>query len=171
MSRAGIRAPAGGGRDDAAPAPEGLRVRAARPSDLSAVVAVEQASFTTPWSGPTFTALFQRRSVLFRVLEGPDGRLLGHGILWWVGDEGELANLAVTPDARGRGGGRLLLDALLAEGMARGVRRVLLEVRESNEPALRIYRARGFRQVGVRRDYYTNPREDARVLALELPDP
>ncbi len=148
-----------------------MRIRPAGSGDLAEVVRTEIASFATPWSPHTFLSLLDRETVLFRIAESEDGEMLGHGILWWVLDEGELANLAVRPEARGRGIGRRLLDVLLAEAALRGVERVFLEVRESNGVAIELYRERGFDQVGIRRKYYSSPVEDALVLQLDFPAP
>ena len=95
-------------------------------------------------------------------------RIVGHGILWRAADEAELANLAVDPAFRGQGVAGALLDRLTDEASAAGVASVFLEVRASNETALALYVRRGFHQVGVRRHYYDQPREDARVLPLTL---
>ncbi len=151
---------------------EAFQLRPARKEDLPRVLSTEAASFSTPWSRATFEALLPRPSVVFRVLVAPDARggeiVAGHGVLWAVGPEAEVANLAVAPSFRGTGGGALLLDSLLGEAAIRGVDRVFLEVRRSNDAARRLYRSRGFEEVGVRRGYYTKPREDALVLALDL---
>ena len=81
---------------------------------------------------------------------------------------GEILNLAVDPDHRRRGIARALLDRGLAELARRGADEVFLEVRESNASAQQLYRGAGFRPVGVRADYYRQPREDALVLRLGL---
>lgn len=152
--------------------PEPYQVRPARREDLPRVLSTEAASFSTPWSRATFEALLPRPSVVFRVLVAPDPRageiVAGHGVLWAVGPEAEVANVAVAPSFRGTGGGALLLDVLLGEAALRGVERVFLEVRRSNHSARQLYRSRGFEEVGVRPGYYTKPREDALVLALDL---
>jgi len=145
-------------------------IRPARAADLERILEVEQASFSTPWGVRSFQALLERDDVHFLVLE-EEGRVVGHGILWWVREEGEVANLAVAPESRGRGGGARLLDALLDGARGAGVERVFLEMRVSNQAAARLYESRGFRPLGIRRNYYTQPREDARVLKLILPDP
>jgi [ribosomal protein S18]-alanine N-acetyltransferase len=178
-----------------------LTVRPARRSDLDAVLAIEEASFSTPWGRGTFEALLGRPTVLFRVLVGleegdgsaeagvegrvaqnpegardPEGAstpaaVVGHGILWWVGPEAEVANVAVHPALRGSGAGGILLDTLLAEAGIQGVERVFLEVRESNAPARALYARRGFAEVGRRKRYYRKPTEDALILALDLGAP
>jgi ribosomal-protein-alanine N-acetyltransferase len=83
-------------------------------------------------------------------------------------DEGELANLAVAPELRSRGIGRLLLDAILQNATTRGVRQLYLEVRESNVAARGLYLGRGFEQVGRRKRYYRSPTEDALILRRAL---
>jgi ribosomal-protein-alanine N-acetyltransferase len=85
-----------------------------------------------------------------------------------MGDEGEIADIAVDPSARRAGVGGLLL-ARVEDEMARcGVRALYLEVRESNLAALGLYHGRGFRAVGRRRAYYRHPVEDALVLKREI---
>lgn len=145
-----------------------MRIRPARRADLDQVVRNEEASFSVPWSRGTFVELLSRLNVLFRVVEDDEGRVIAHGILWHVDDEGELANMAVCPDSRRRGIATRLLDALLAEAGLRGVARVFLEVRDSNESARHLYAARGFETVGRRPNYYSKPREDAQVLRIDL---
>ena len=145
-------------------------IRPARAQDLPRIAEVERSSFSTPWSVSSFRTLLTVDRVLFRVLE-EDGVVMGHGVLWRVADEGELANIAIHPDAQRRGLGTELLEHLLQEAAATGVARVFLDVRESNVDAIRIYRRRGFREVGRRTDYYQKPVEDALILRLDLDRP
>jgi [ribosomal protein S18]-alanine N-acetyltransferase len=142
-------------------------VRPANRGDLDAVLENEVASFSTPWSRRTFEALLDRPTVAFRVLV-LEGRVVGHGLLWWSGSEAEVANVAIHPRVRGEGLGGTLLDALLAEAGVRGVDKVFLEVREANSWARALYARRGFVSVGRRPGYYRKPTEDAVVMALEL---
>lgn len=142
-------------------------IRPMAPGDVEEVAALEAATFSTPWRASTFLRLLGRPGAELRVLE-EDGQLLAYAVLWCILDEGELANIAVIPEARGRGLGGELLDHLLELARRRGVRRLFLEVRESNDAAHRLYASRGFQQIGVRKAYYDHPREDARVLELRL---
>ncbi len=144
-------------------------VRDATANDLAGILAVEQASFTTPWSRAAFIELLIRERALVLVAES-GGAIVGHGVAWWVMEEAEVANVAVAPDARGLGVGGALLDLLLTRARTAGARTAFLEVRTSNEAALRLYRSRGFEGVAVRRDYYTLPKEDAEVMRLDFPD-
>lgn len=139
-------------------------VRPMRREDVEEVVAIEGAAFTTPWSPATFTALLEQPRAVLLVLERGEEGVVGYAILWCVLDEGELANIALREDVRGEGLGGVLLDRVLAVARERGVRSLYLEVRESNTAARGLYASRGFGEVGRRRNYYDDPREDARVL-------
>ncbi|MDT8340447.1 MAG: ribosomal protein S18-alanine N-acetyltransferase [Longimicrobiales bacterium] len=141
--------------------------RPMRPEDVPWVAALEAGTFPTPWDADAFRRLLGRSGVLLRVREDADACPVAYGVLWCAADQGELANLAVRADARGRGHGGALLDHLLAAAAAGGVRAVFLEVRASNDDARRLYRTRGFREVGVRAGYYRSPREDAVVMRAD----
>jgi len=91
-------------------------------------------------------------------------------VLWCIHDQGELANIAVIPELRDRGLGAYLLDHVLEVARDRGVESLYLEVRVSNVRARSMYRSRGFEEIGVRKDYYEQPREDARILVKRLPE-
>ncbi len=93
-----------------------------------------------------------------------DGEVAGYLVSQLVLDEVEIQNLAVTPAHRRMGIGRALILRAIGEAAAWGVRRISLEVRQSNEAAQRLYTALGFESVSRRRDYYQRPREDAIVL-------
>jgi ribosomal-protein-alanine N-acetyltransferase len=137
------------------------------PRDVARVAELEAASFTAPWREGTFHRLVGRPLAELWVVE-EEGRVVGYAVLWCVLDQGELANIAIAPEARGRGLGGALLDHVLAEARRRGMRTLFLEVRESNRAARAMYDARGFLEVGVRPGYYSSPSEDARVLKLPL---
>ena len=149
-------------------------------ADVPAVVAIETEAFSTPWQVDTFEGLLDRDGLELLVLVGPAesgggaespagaDEVLGYAVLWCVLDQGELANIAVRPELRGRGLGARLLDEVVAVSRRRGVEKLYLEVRDSNDAALRLYERFGFREVGRRRSYYEEPREDARVMALDL---
>lgn len=95
-------------------------------------------------------------------------RVVGFALIWRVADELELNSMAVHPAERRRGTGRLLLEWVIERGRAQGLRAVFLEVRKGNDPALMLYRNAGFYALGVRRDYYSAPVEDAVLMARDL---
>ena len=144
-----------------------LSLRAMTASDVPEVARIETTAFSTPWSEATFRSLLERSGVELWVAEW-GGELAAYAILWKVRDEGELANIAVRGDLRGRGIGSRLLSRMLKVAEDSGVRSLYLEVRESNELAREMYARRGFQEIGVRKGYYEGPREDARVLKKSL---
>lgn len=141
----------------------------ASPEDLDAVVAIEAATFHNPTGRAWYEAELARPDVckVFVLRQAPAG-VIGFVAFWRVADEMHINNLAVHPDWRGRGYGRWMLARVLDAASSMGVRQATLEVRASNGAALRLYGSAGFRQVGVRRAYYTQPVEDALVLAARL---
>ncbi len=152
-----------------APAPPvPTSVRRMTESDLTAVMAIEKAAFSSPWTLATFAGLLHRDSTRLWVAE-TGGRVVGYAAVWMVADQAELGDLAVEESARGLGIGRLLLRTVLREMPALGVRDLFLEVRVSNTVARRLYERHGFEEVGRRPGYYTRPREDALVLRARLP--
>lgn len=144
--------------------PEGIEVRPLRREDIGAVVAIETEAFTTPWQEATFEGLLDRDGVELMVMTDAGEGVIGYAVLWVILDQGELANLALATPRRGSGLGAHLLRHVLSRAEERGVSKLFLEVRASNRRAIDLYKSFGFRDVGIRRDYYDHPREDARVM-------
>ena len=145
-----------------------VHIRRASPADVVEVAALERVCYSDPWSASAFASLPGNPDVFFVVArQMPDGPVVGYAVAWHVLDEAELANLAVEPAWRRTGLGRQLLDATLEHARQRGIKRVYLEVRESNVAARRLYASRGFAEVGTRKQYYSSPVEDALILRRE----
>ena len=144
-------------------------IRPARREDVDDVAAIEKRAFSDPWSANSFRALFGNPLVHFAVAEDDvTGNVLGYVVAWFMVDEAEIANLAVSDDARREGIGARLLDHALAVAKQRQARMVFLEVRESNAAARALYSSRGFLVAGRRAKYYRKPLEDALVLRCAL---
>lgn len=143
------------------------RIRPMSTADLPRVMEIEYACYTMPWNETTFRGLLRRSDADLFVLEA-DGVVAGYAVFWSVLDQGELGNVAVSPEWRRRGFARRLLDAVTARARERRIREVFLEVRVSNLRAQHIYRRYGFREVGRRRNYYMEPVEDALVMRKDL---
>ena len=138
------------------------------PTDLEAILAIEEASFTHPWTRDMYLAELENRGVSYLyVAKHADGRIVGFCACWRVLDELHINNLAVTPAERRAGVAAALLTRVMAEGTTLGARRATLEVRRSNDAARRLYAKFGFALAGVRPAYYTNPIEDALILWRE----
>ncbi len=149
------------------PSTEVFRVRAATRRDLPRILAIERASYPTPWP---------RESFLFE-LSQPQGRnfvaccgaqVVGYVFAWLVAEELKINNIAVAPAHRGCGIGSTLLDHVLRLARQEGCEEATLEVRPSNIPARRLYAKFGFREVGLRRGYYRDTGEDAILMARPL---
>jgi ribosomal-protein-alanine N-acetyltransferase len=142
----------------------------ASPADIDAILAIEQASFTNPWTRDMYLAELENEGVsYFYLAKNATGLVVGFCSFWRVLDELHINNLAVAPAERGAGVATALLTRVLADGATLGARRATLEVRRSNTPARCLYEKLGFSITGVRPAYYTNPVEDALVLWREHP--
>ena len=137
-------------------------------AEIDAVLAIEEASFTSPWTKEMYLAEFENSGVSFFYLaKTPLGEIIGFCSFWRVLDELHINNLAVAPEYRRARVATALLSRVLGDGAAMGAVRATLEVRQSNEAAQRLYERFGFAVAGVRRAYYSNPVEDALVLWKE----
>lgn len=138
-------------------------------ADIPTIVAIENASYTVPWSEETFRGLLRRRDADLIVLTA-DELVIGFACMWCVLDQGELGNIALRPEWRGRGLAARLLAEVLLRARRRSIRELFLEVRPTNAVARRLYERFGFRQIGRRRNYYQQPTEDALVLRRPMQD-
>lgn len=137
-------------------------------ADLPAVLLIENASFDDPWPEEVFkTELRHCWSHCLVLKRRADKHLLGYLVFWSVVDEVHLLNVAVQPDQRHNRYGRMLIDYLTDFARSSAARFITLEVRRSNEAALRLYESGGFKQVGVRPNYYANNGEDAIVMLYD----
>lgn len=140
--------------------------------DLDGVIEVERASFHNPTTREWYESELERPDVCYvYVARTEEARVAGFCAFWRVADQIHINNLAVRPELRGRGVGRVLLRRALEEAERMGAVHATLEVRRSNEPARRLYEGAGFKLVGVRASYYTHPIEDALILARETARP
>jgi ribosomal-protein-alanine N-acetyltransferase len=146
------------------PAPEPARL-----SDLGAIVALERACYSHPWSESSLReAVSNPRRFQSLVLRARAGEVLAYCIVQRVADELHIHNLAVAEAARRRGLARRLLVHALDDARRQGARLALLEVREGNRAARSLYASLGFSEVGHRRGYYSSPPEDAVLLQKTL---
>ena len=138
-----------------------MRIEPARPEHLTELTALEAVCFPDdPWPGDLIGRLLDRYMV---ALDDGD-RVLGYLVLSSVLDEGSVDNVAVDPANRRRGVADALVDDAVRRAREKNLAFLTLEVRASNEPAIRLYEKHGFVPVGRRRNYYENPREDAILM-------
>jgi [ribosomal protein S18]-alanine N-acetyltransferase len=158
-------------RRPAEPALLAVRFRPMAEADLDRVVEIEKDGFKHPWSRDLLLRELGHSwsTILLAVEEdGPGEVILGFAVFWLVHDEVHVLNIATAQEARRRGIGRALMHEAAEAGRRRGARLSTLEVRRSNTPAISLYRSLGYRQVGIRPNYYAEEREDAIVMMLDL---
>lgn len=141
-------------------------IRTMSERDSSAVWELEKKCFSVPWSEESIRAMFSEKGY-WNLTARDDGSLVGYIGMKAVLDEADITNVAVDPDRRRQGIGKMLLRGLLAKAGELGIRRIFLEVRVSNTAARALYEQAGFRTVDVRKNYYEKPKEDAYIMVWE----
>lgn len=131
--------------------------------DLDQVMEIENDLISPPWTREGFFTFLMKDENMFFVVE-EKGRILGYCSMQTVLDEGDILNVAVTRDRQKEGIGYFLVDSMLMMAAARGIHIVHLEVRESNDSARRLYQRLGFKEDGLRKNYYTEPVENAVLM-------
>ncbi len=136
-------------------------------SHLPQLAALERACFSHPWSEAMLAEELYNDNASLVAAEGEDGTVLGYGMVRAVLDEGCLERIAVVPAYRRQGVAEELLSAFLRFGQAH-LAFLTLEVREGNAPAIALYEKLGFREVGRRKNYYPESKEDAVLMTVEF---
>ena len=145
-----------------------FRIRNACPEDLDALQALEESCFSLPWTREQLQGELPDQRHEFLVAVSREGKILGYIGMMTVLDEGYISNVAVSPDVRRLGIGRALVREMLRRCIIRKLFFVTLEVRAHNEGAILLYAQEGFQRVGMRKNYYERPREDALLMTRFL---
>lgn len=141
-----------------------VSIRPMELADIPAVLVVDRSSFPTPWSAKAFQGELKANVYAHYFVAERDGEVVGYAGVWTVLDEAHVTNIAVHPDHRRLGIGRLLLATLVTRAIEQGCDSIMLEVRKSNHTAQKLYRDFGFEPRGIRRGYYTDNNEDAIIM-------
>jgi len=138
-------------------------------ADIPSVAAIERLTFPPGWPATVFAReLTENRVARYIVLErSATGEIVGFGGLWLLLDEAHVVTVAVSPAARGRGYGGLIVLGLVQAARREGMFAATLECRVSNEAARGLYRDYGFYEVGLRKRYYADTGEDAVIMTTE----
>ena len=136
-------------------------------ADLDAVVAIEEATFPTPWSKDSFRQEIERNVAARYLVAEKDGQVIGYAGAWVILDESHITNIAIAEVQRGNGYGRVLTQALMQYLANLGAEYATLEVRKSNIRAQNLYKSLGFIQLGVRKRYYEDNQEDALIMVCD----
>lgn len=143
------------------------QLRKMSPEDIDEVFSIEKQTFSDPWSREDFEYSSANDDHFCPVIV-VDGQVAGYAMMANIVGECEIGNIAVSEEHRRKGFGRALMDSMLAEALRINASRIMLEVRDSNVPARTLYESYGFVQVGLRKEYYSHPTEDAVLMDLVL---
>jgi [ribosomal protein S18]-alanine N-acetyltransferase len=142
-------------------------IRNMQESDLDQVITIEQQTFSDPWSEEDFINSMREPNNKYLIAE-IDGSVAGYCGYWGIAGEGCIYNVAVKKEFRRQQIAFQLLTTIIEEGAKAGMEAFTLEVRVTNTPAIRLYERLGFEQAGIRKDFYTKPKEDAVIMWLKL---
>ena len=140
-----------------------LTFRAMTQDDADAVAEIEEKSFAMPWKREDFWREATNELATYIVCE-LDGKIIAYAGAWVSFNQAEVMSVAVDPEFRGQGVGTILFGELIKAVKARGATAITLEVRPSNEAAIKLYKSFGLRSVGRRRGYYLDNGEDALIM-------
>jgi len=135
----------------------------AKLDNIDEMLKIEKKSFASHWNRQTFLDEFSADNGHY-VVSKENGRIVGYSGFRYVLDEGHITTLAVHPKFRKKGVGTKIIERLIADAKAKGLKKLFLEVRQSNSPAQKIYKRWGFKVIDRRREYYQHPVEDALVM-------
>ena len=143
-----------------------ILIRRAKPTDLLQIMAIERASFPTPWSEQGMRRELENQNGSIYLVVEQEGKILGYVGAWTYAAEAHILTIAVHEDVRRKGLVVLLMLAILREAAARGCVQAVLEYRCSNAAAGALYSKLGFRPYAIRRGYYADTHEDAVCAVL-----
>lgn len=140
-----------------------IRVREMQTKDAEAVAELEKQIFSQPWTRQGFLDSLKLGNTVFLVAEENE-KILGYIGMYFTAEEGEITNVAVDAQERCRGVGARLISEMKKEAERRSLAQIVLEVRTSNQSAIRLYERSGFVNCGVRKGFYERPKEDAYIM-------
>lgn len=140
-----------------------ITIRFMEERDIKAVAAIEKHIFSMPWSKQAFYDMLQNDKALYFVAE-EEGVIAGYCGVFCIVGEGDIMNVAVVRERRGRGIASAMLHELLKQAADRGITEFTLEVRAGNTPAIHLYERLGFAIEGIRKNFYEKPTEDALIM-------
>ncbi|MFH1096065.1 MAG: ribosomal protein S18-alanine N-acetyltransferase [Candidatus Desantisbacteria bacterium] len=135
--------------------------------DVSQIAALEKMCFTMPWSEGLFVAELENNNSYFLTIR-LRSNLIGYAGFWMIIDEAHIVSLAVHPEFRRQKIGEMLVSSMLDMAKQKGALRATLEVRETNSPANLLYEKFGFRCVALRKGYYSDTKEHAVIMWMDL---
>lgn len=144
-----------------------LTVRNMVETDLDAIAKLEAATFTDAWTAKSIYDTFCQKQAFIVTAEN-EGKVAGYCIVYFVLDEGEIARIAVDTSCRRQGVGCKILNQVNQICVEKGITRLMLDVRESNESARKFYLSYGFQEDGIRKNFYDMPKEHAVLMSKDI---
>ena len=135
---------------------------------LESVFELEKACFSEPWSRKSFEESLKNENIRFFVATDSENRIFGYVGFYYVCDEGYITNVAVSQKYRRQGIAKRLIGKIIDFSLKKGLSFVSLEVRKSNIAGISLYRSLGFKEEGERKNFYSNPKEDAIIMTKHL---
>lgn len=138
-------------------------IRKMIPRDIDSIMQIENEAFSMPWSKESYLAEMKNQFASYLVCDVA-GTIAGYGGIWTVFEEAHITNVAVNAEFRRQGIGSAIMTELENRAREKKARRIMLEVRPSNEPALKTYKKLGYLPANVRNEYYSDNGEDALIM-------
>ncbi len=136
---------------------------------LDAVYEIELDCFSVPWSREDFVKeLISNKMAIYIVVKQED-KVIGYGGMWHIINEGHITNIAVKSEYRKKGAGKVILSRIIEIALEKEMIGITLEVRMGNQAAIKLYTGYGFKMEGIRKNYYTDTKEDAIIMWKTLP--
>jgi len=140
-----------------------MKSRLMNDEDIAKVERLEKLCFSSPWSKDEIRATFFREDSIYCVAE-KEGAVIAYAAFFFVLNEANVINVAVDPEYRRQGVAKKLMEFIFIQAAKQGVEKIILEVRESNKPAIDLYTSFGFKNEGVRKNFYEKPAENGIVM-------
>lgn len=140
--------------------------------DLPFVLAIERLSFTHPWPESSFIGEMENVHISYPyvIMHRLQNKVIGYIIFWHLGEEAQISNFSIHPDYQRRGVGHAVLSKVLTMLSKLKIKHIVLEVRPSNLAARSLYNRFGFKTMGVKKNYYVDPVEDALIMGKYMAD-
>lgn len=161
-----------------------MLIREMKLEDIPQVVEIEKACFSVPWSEKSFEDSICRKDTIFLISEemqetlSPENKIIcidhsnpvitGYIGMYFSFEEANVTNVAVHPSYWKSGYGKELVSAAISKAKQKQIEKIFLEVRVSNEPAISLYQKKGFENLGIRKNFYDHPKEDAYIMCCDI---
>ena len=142
----------------------GFRIMPLQLEHIDGVLEVDSLSFSIPWSRSSFEKEAVQNDFARYVVAVDKGKVIGYAGLWIIAGEGQITNIAIHPDFRGKGAACKMLETLIDICLCKSVSDMTLEVRKSNLAAINLYKKHGFVEEGLRKQFYADNKEDALIM-------